>query len=427
MFSVTSYSLSHSAPATGAPRAVLALVMENHGIALDRRGFNGIQKRYPKINGMEQTNAISSQRIGNHFQNHLCFNLHACLISPCRLCWSWIFGILRGLRMLLVIFGCNTVLIQSNINWLWLIYSWTNFLGPTWTAAPPRIILTYMAYCGHAIGWALGDMFIFVNFNKHDLWDHDSETPTSQPAEAMMLWSTVLTRNPWETILVRHPRAKCIMCLSKYCIYRMATFMHCHCKWYNMITFHICWWYWLSDHCLSQRHASLVRAGGWWWRLPWKPRALRWTSYQFISMKSQSFLDASTGSITFFFFPFWPFGGDAVEPAANFVGILGAHPASEGLNATSDQSEIPVCVDLIVYWMIWAHCTSQHDVFLWFILWARTFLKISAPQKTLKCGRRKSNVPKVNRPWFSWLHGFIVCCAGCMHIAIARHMPLLCG
>ena len=23
--------------------------------------------------------------------------------------------------------------------------------------------------------------------------------------------------------------------------------------------------------------------------------------------------------------------------------------------------------------------------------------------------------------------GFIVCCAGCMHIAIARHMPLLCG
>ena len=306
MFSVTSYSLSHSAPATGAPRAVLALVMENHGIALDRRGFNGIQKRYPKINGMEQTNAISSQRIGNHFQNHLCFNLHACLISPCRLCWSWIFGILRGLRMLLVIFGCNTVLIQSNINWLWLIYSWTNFLGPTWTAAPPRIILTYMAYCGHAIGWALGDMFIFVNFNKHDLWDHDSETPTSQPAEAMMLWSTVLTRNPWETILVRHPRAKCIMCLSKYCIYRMATFMHCHCKWYNMITFHICWWYWLSDHCLSQRHASLVRAGGWWWRLPWKPRALRWTSYQFISMKSQSFLDASTGSITFFFFRFGP-------------------------------------------------------------------------------------------------------------------------
>ena len=90
---------------------------------------------------------ISSQRIGNHFQNHLCFNLHACLISPCRLCWSWIFGILRGLRMLLVIFGCNTVLIQSHINWLWLIYSWTNFLGPTWTAAPPRIILTYMAYC----------------------------------------------------------------------------------------------------------------------------------------------------------------------------------------------------------------------------------------------------------------------------------------
>jgi len=81
-------------------------------------------------------------------------------------------------------------------------------------------------------------------------------------------------------------------------------------------------------------------------------------------MKSQSFLDASTGSITFFFFPFWPFGGDAVEPAANFVGILGAYRASEGLNATSDQSEIPVCVDLIVYWMIWAHCTSQHDVFL---------------------------------------------------------------
>ena len=64
------------------------------------------------------------------------------------------------------------------------------------------------------------------------------------------------------------------------------------------------------------------------------------------------------------FFPFWPFGGDAVEPAANFVGILGAYPASEGLNATSDQSEIPVCVDLIIYWMIWAHCTSQHDVFL---------------------------------------------------------------
>lgn len=64
------------------------------------------------------------------------------------------------------------------------------------------------------------------------------------------------------------------------------------------------------------------------------------------------------------FFPFWPFGGDAVEPAATFVGILGAYRASEGLNATSDQSEIQICVDLIVYWMIWAHCTSQHDVFL---------------------------------------------------------------
>lgn len=59
-------------------------------------------------------------------------------------------------------------------------------------------------------------------------------------------------------------------------------------------------------------------------------------------MKSQSFLDASTGSITFFFFPFWPFGGDAVEPAANFVGISSTYLTNHCTNGRS--SALWICL-----------------------------------------------------------------------------------